>query len=369
MPATAWQGPRAPVLLVEDDRHQATLLTRWLEHSGRYDVRVAGDGTLAWNLIATRPWSLIISDIGLPGVDGITLLGRFRSRDDTTPFVLISGRGTLEDAHAAIRLRASDFLLKPLDQERFVSATNSLVGSFRTSAERHSTSQASAIVGQSMRLLVRGHELVHQLASALTPLVGSVDLVVAEASVASPRRQTLERHRAVAVAAIDGTLSALADLRGLVGLGALSTEPCDLTLIAHATAMLAGPVLAAQGIALTVDTPAPVTVLGDRVRIRGLISGLVLAVAEDSSRLGVTGASIAVSPGIPGASFVVQFHRRAPSSAGQDSLDDLLRVFTGQALGLLATLDVTHTEAGTSVVHLTFPLSLTTTTGAAHTDA
>ncbi|MFM6281015.1 MAG: response regulator, partial [Dolichospermum sp.] len=79
------------ILLVEDDEVLIAVLTKALtEH--RYIVDVVKDGEMAWSYGSTFDYDLIILDIGLPKLDGITLCQRFRAENYSTPILLLTAQ-------------------------------------------------------------------------------------------------------------------------------------------------------------------------------------------------------------------------------------------------------------------------------------
>ena len=113
--ATKFSAPAVPHILVVDDepdiRH---LLQEILEDEG-YDVEVAENGEEARHAYRQRQPSLILLDIWMPDVDGITLLKEWIEDGHLpVPVIMMSGHGTVETAVEATRLGAFDFIEKPL---------------------------------------------------------------------------------------------------------------------------------------------------------------------------------------------------------------------------------------------------------------
>ncbi len=105
---------KAYVLVVDDEKDIRELVKEILEDEG-YDVSVAENGEAARKARQTRRPDLILLDIWMPDVDGITLLKEWSEEGRLeTPVIMISGHGTVETAVEATRLGAYDFLEKPL---------------------------------------------------------------------------------------------------------------------------------------------------------------------------------------------------------------------------------------------------------------
>lgn len=108
------------ILVADDDSAALESLSELLELSG-YDVISANGGKQAWEMFSDKKPNLVITDILMPGLDGIGLLKLIREADDLIPVVIITGHGEIESAVSALRLGAYDFLLKPINGEILIS--------------------------------------------------------------------------------------------------------------------------------------------------------------------------------------------------------------------------------------------------------
>ena len=107
---------RASILVVDDERVMRDALQRLLSLDG-YDVAVAASGDEALGSIPPGGVDLIVSDICMPGVDGLQVLERSRAANPRVGVILISGYATMDTAIEALRLGANDFLLKPFEMD------------------------------------------------------------------------------------------------------------------------------------------------------------------------------------------------------------------------------------------------------------
>ncbi len=104
------------VLIAEDDLISARVLAKALETLG-YEVAQASDGEAAWQRLQQERSPLVITDWMMPGMDGIELCRRIRSRPGPYTYViLLTARDNCEDRQEALRIGADDFLTKPLDR-------------------------------------------------------------------------------------------------------------------------------------------------------------------------------------------------------------------------------------------------------------
>lgn len=104
------------ILIVDDDASQRRLIEFWLKEDG-YDVVTAPDGNTGLREFTDRSPALVITDIRMPGLSGLDLLGRIKAINPDTPVILITAFGTVEDAVGAMRLGAADYILKPVNSE------------------------------------------------------------------------------------------------------------------------------------------------------------------------------------------------------------------------------------------------------------
>jgi DNA-binding response OmpR family regulator len=100
------------ILVVEDEKDLARLLGIHLRDLGA-DVEIAGDGESGLTAALSRTWDLVILDIMLPGMDGLELCRRIRSREEYTPILMLTARGTELDRVLGLELGADDYVTKP----------------------------------------------------------------------------------------------------------------------------------------------------------------------------------------------------------------------------------------------------------------
>ncbi len=101
------------IMLVEDEAVLRESLAELLADEG-YEVLQAGDGKSAHDLALTQPVDVVLSDVRMPAMDGLTLLGHLKKIQPQTPVIMLTAYGTVESAVQAMRQGASDYLLKPV---------------------------------------------------------------------------------------------------------------------------------------------------------------------------------------------------------------------------------------------------------------
>jgi len=114
------------ILIVEDETRLATLLSEALAQAG-YVVDVADDGRRADFLARTETYDAVVLDLGLPGVDGLTLLRRWRADAIAVPVVVLTARGAWHEKVQGIDAGADDYLSKPFQMEELLARLRALI--------------------------------------------------------------------------------------------------------------------------------------------------------------------------------------------------------------------------------------------------
>ena len=114
------------VLVVEDESRLAAGLKSALEAAG-YAVDVAGDGAAADVAVGTEHYDAVILDLGLPRIDGLTLLGRWRGSGKTMPVLLLTARSSWHEKVEGIDAGADDYVAKPFHVEEVIARVRALI--------------------------------------------------------------------------------------------------------------------------------------------------------------------------------------------------------------------------------------------------
>ncbi|MBZ9558307.1 MULTISPECIES: sigma-54 dependent transcriptional regulator [unclassified Modicisalibacter] len=134
----------APVLIVDDEEHLRITASQTLELAG-YRPQTVGDAESALTTLEEDYPGVVISDIRMPGMDGLALLREVRRRDPDLPVILITGHGDISTAVEAMREGAWDFLEKPFAGERLAEVVRRAVDKRRLSLEnRHLKAELDA---------------------------------------------------------------------------------------------------------------------------------------------------------------------------------------------------------------------------------
>jgi two-component system, sensor histidine kinase and response regulator len=111
------------VLIVDDDLALLEALPEALRlRMGGVTVETADSAATALDRMADQDYDAIVTDIRMPGMDGLELLGEIRTRRPDTPTLIITGHGDNDLVVHALRGGARDFIQKPIDRDYFVAA-------------------------------------------------------------------------------------------------------------------------------------------------------------------------------------------------------------------------------------------------------
>lgn len=114
------------LLLIEDDAALRTGLARQLEAEG-YRVEQAGDGAEGLFLAQEYPFDLAIVDLGLPKVNGLTIVQRLRQDGRSTPILILTARSSWQDKVTGLEAGADDYLVKPFEYPELAARLKALL--------------------------------------------------------------------------------------------------------------------------------------------------------------------------------------------------------------------------------------------------
>ena len=123
------------ILLVDDEPDLRVSLGQVLREEG-HAVDMASDGEAAMARLAVQPFHLVVSDVRLPKLDGLTLLRRIRRDFPSTEVLLMTAYGSIGDAVTAMKDSAVDYLTKPFDIDHLVTAVGRIDDRLRVRDER-----------------------------------------------------------------------------------------------------------------------------------------------------------------------------------------------------------------------------------------
>jgi two-component system, NtrC family, nitrogen regulation response regulator NtrX len=156
----------AQLLIVDDDANTLASLARAFRLAG-HEATVCDNATRALELVKSQPFDMMMSDVVMPGKDGLAMLEDMRGQGISLPVVMISGQANIEMAVRATRLGAIDFLEKPLSTDKLLLTVDNVLKLKRLEDEN-----------RDLRQRVGKHEIVHA-GEAMRRVMAQVDRVAA----------------------------------------------------------------------------------------------------------------------------------------------------------------------------------------------
>ena len=127
MSSTGAAGTRGRILVVEDDPETALFVVYVLTHRAGFEVTHTADPAEALRLAADGPWDLLLTDLDMPGMTVLELLGALRQLVPALPVVVVTAHAPT-GAVAALLSHADEYLEKPLRVDRLIATATALIG-------------------------------------------------------------------------------------------------------------------------------------------------------------------------------------------------------------------------------------------------
>jgi two-component system response regulator MprA len=190
-PGTSLAGDRAGssrVLVVEDDPRVRDALARVLAFEG-YDVRLAVDGSDALaNVVAASP-DVILLDVMLPNIDGLTVCRRLREHGNRTPVLMLTARHEVSDRVAGLDAGADDYLVKPYALDELLARLRALLRRTSVTGDEQVLRVADLVLDPLRRLARRGTRALELTKTEFDLL----ELLMHNAGIVLPRDEIYER--------------------------------------------------------------------------------------------------------------------------------------------------------------------------------
>jgi len=122
------------VLLVEDDAKTASFILKGLKEAG-YSTEHARAGDDGLRLITTEPYDVVVADLMLPRMDGLTMIAEMRKRRLKTPTIVLSAKGSVDDRVKGLEAGADDYLIKPFSFSELLARIQALLRRVSAAAE------------------------------------------------------------------------------------------------------------------------------------------------------------------------------------------------------------------------------------------
>jgi DNA-binding response OmpR family regulator len=138
------------LLVVEDDKKIASFVADGLKQAG-YAVDVAPDGTEGLHLATTTNYDAAVIDLMLPGLDGLALIERLRTKRIATPVLILSAKRTVDDRVKGLRAGGDDYMTKPFSFSEVLARIEALI----RRATRQTEPTSLSVGGMTLDLLAR----------------------------------------------------------------------------------------------------------------------------------------------------------------------------------------------------------------------
>ena len=174
------------VLVVEDERRLADNIARSLRESGGYAVDVANEGEDGLFMAEANPYDLILLDLMLPGLDGLTLLRRFRDDGYAAPVLVLTARDEKDSVVRLLNTGADDYVTKPFDLGELLARAKALIRRGKAGSspkitigdvELNTADQSVHVGGHSVTLMAMEYRVLEYLMSRSGAIVSKTELL------------------------------------------------------------------------------------------------------------------------------------------------------------------------------------------------
>ena len=191
------------ILAVDDEPHMLRLLEISLKQAG-YKPVLARDGKEALHVIKTQTIDLVVSDLHMPGMSGLDLFRQIRQDNENLPFMMVTAQGEIKTAVEAMKLGATDYILRPFDLETLEIAIAKALSVKRLSQENaylkeSSTAAHDGLIGQSASMQAL-KKLISQVAPEKATVLITGETGTGKELVAKAIHQSSPRKKALFVA-------------------------------------------------------------------------------------------------------------------------------------------------------------------------
>lgn len=145
------------ILVVEDDKKIASFISKGLKEAG-FAVDMANDGVDGLHLGMTEPYDAAVVDIMLPGLDGISLIERLRTKKITTPVIILSAKRSVDDRVKGLQSGGDDYMTKPFSFSELLARIHALIRRSTRESEPSSLRAGSLTIDLLARQTKRGDQ-------------------------------------------------------------------------------------------------------------------------------------------------------------------------------------------------------------------
>ena len=174
------------VLIIEDEIRLARNIAKVLEEESSWAVDISIEGEDGRHMAMTNPYDLIILDLGLPKVNGFTILRDLRRKNITIPVLILTARDAADDIIKGLESGSDDYMVKPFDMRELIARCKALVRrSYGRAAPVINVADVSIdtarhqvfVRGKAVRLSAMEYRLLEYLAMRIGHVVSKADIV------------------------------------------------------------------------------------------------------------------------------------------------------------------------------------------------
>jgi len=140
------------VLIIDDEAGLRNTLTRIIQKIG-CNAMGAQNGGEALSLLSNSPFDLVFLDLWLPDMDGLQILSEIRKIDTKLPVILLTAHGSMDSALKAMRLGATDYLIKPVNPDQLISLTKAVLKTQEIERRRREIQSQIGLLQDELRAL------------------------------------------------------------------------------------------------------------------------------------------------------------------------------------------------------------------------
>ncbi len=269
-------GPRARILVAEDNADMRAYIVSLL--GGLWDVTAVADGATALVAAQSAPPDLVLSDVMMPGLDGVALLRALRDDERTMsiPMILLSARAGEEATIAGWEAGADDYLVKPFSARELVARVRTTLALARLRRDLEEKQNARVAAEEANRLKDEFLATVsHELRTPLNAIMGWASILsgtLPSAATLAKGLDVIGRNAAAQKTIIDDILDMS---RIITGRLRLELEAVDLDAVVKDAIDVVLPSASAKEIEVVYRGVAPCLVVGDPHRLRQIVWNLL----------------------------------------------------------------------------------------------
>ena len=208
------------IAIVDDEQDMRQSISQWLALSG-YDTETFSSAEDALKVLGPEYPGIVISDIKMPGMDGIQLLKKLMGADSTLPVIMITGHGDVPMAVEAMRVGAFDFLEKPFNPDRMSELAKRASNARRLTLDNRALRRELSGGTQIMNKLIGASPVMERLREDILDLGQADGHVLIDGETGTGK--TLVAHALHAVGSRAGKKFVLVSCAALEGRGAVET--------------------------------------------------------------------------------------------------------------------------------------------------